>query len=253
MSNTRYTGPTGEIYLRQAMTFLQYKALDVWLATHCNRIEKRRSLDRRDQAYHDEMRERRELLLLQLGFWADETSDAGLATALDQLCRVIKQNEIWMWDFGVTNGEQLGATQPITQSQRLFTLTIAPFEPSHWQQGDIAEVERLYRALGYLPQQTIQIRALNNRQDDHLLMGYMLADLAFGYEGRVRLSLQPQFQTEYGAAQWTPHDTYQLITGFPGSVVEIHTPKRNDSTRSYFLADCEFTLAWVQHPRFYLS
>ncbi len=248
MNRNRATGPRLDVILNAPLTHLQIKAFEVWLATHGSRIEYRRPIVRRNQREHDIARDQRELLLLQLELWqTEQAADAALTQELARLAATIKQDEQWMWDFGVSDGRQLGAGQ-ITNGIRFFGATLKAFAPRGWENGEAGYLRCMMDALGYVPQQTLGLMALNDREDDHLLLAYMLADLADDHLTLVRADMRPKFNTERGASEWTPDETRALVADLGGRSYEVgHRSKPHE-----YLLDGEAMRAWAQHPRFYL-
>lgn len=247
MDRNRAVGPRLDLYLSQALSHLQRKAFEVWLATHATTIEQRRPLTRRSQRDHDSARDQRELLLLQLDLWQTENADGALATELARLTKTIRENEHYMWDFALSDGQQFGAGQ-ITQGLRFFGVTISPFEPPAWQNADLTRTQRLLEVLGYLPQQMVRLLALNDRADDHLLQAYAAADLADDLMGWVRVDLRPQFHTPRGEAAWSAEQTRSLAQTLDGRYHELRIGKK----RHDYLLDGDSLRAWAQHPAFYL-
>lgn len=243
------------IYFPYPLSHLQLKALDVWLATVGSQVEKRRPYARRNQRRYDEVRDRRELLLLHLQLWQEETPHEHVRVALGKLQAAINMKIHEYWLIGVTGGEQLGASYTITQGLRRFGVDVQAFQPHQWEADTTTtlEIESLLDGIGTVPYHCIDITAIQERHEDLLLLAYMAADLCDDFEARARLILQPEFYTIRGSEEWTLADTRDLASSLDGTAIEIpYIVNRAGDVQRYYLADGEFMRAWVEHPRFAL-
>src|SRR5690606_4944880 len=105
--------PVVDILIPYVLTDLQIQALHVWLATISAKLERRRPFARRNQEYHDTMREQRELYQLRLQLWAEETPNQHLQHELIELNTIVRQKLHHYWHIGVTDGQQLDVLYPI--------------------------------------------------------------------------------------------------------------------------------------------
>lgn len=231
------------------------QALHVWLATISSTLERRRPFARRNQRFHDEVRDKRELLMLRLQLWAEETSSIRLRSELEALTQVIREKVHLYWHIGVTDGTQLDVAYPITNAVRPFSVDLQAFEPENWD-GDHSstlELSQLIETIGVIPKYRIQLLGFLESPDDYLICGYMASELAQQYEAYAKVILQPDFYTVRGAAEWTDYDTQRLAATLGGVCHEIHyTDNQEGQTRNYHLLDAEAMREWTKHPRFHL-
>jgi hypothetical protein len=246
--------PQIELLLPQALNELQLKAVYVWLATVCGSVIRRRPYERRNQRHADLMRERRELLQLRLQLWQDESPNQGLKRELGELEAAIERKEHQLWEVAVNNGQQFGVNT-ITMSQRPFMVDIAAFEPLAWDNEVTSglELENLFGVMGALPKTRVQISALEDRSEDHLLAAFMAADLLGYYESAyAKVWLKPFFHTPRGESEWTIEDTRRLAASCTGQAFEIAFGRR-EAPKAYHLLDAESLRDWANHPKFHLS
>ena len=247
--------PRISIYIPYPLSHLQLKALDVWLATICSQVENRRPYARRNQRHYDAVRDRRELFLLRLQLWQEETPHEHVRVALEKLQTAVNMKLHDYWFVGVTGGEQLGASYTITQGLRNFGVDVQAFQPHKWDADNTTtlEIESLLDGIGTLPYHCIEITALQERHEDLLLLAYMAADLCDDFEARARIILQPEFHTIRGSEEWTLADTRDLATSLDGTAIEIpFAVNRAGEVQRYHLADGDFMRSWVEHRRFAL-
>lgn len=243
------------VYIPYALSDLQREALNVWLATICSHVEKRRPYERRSQRRAEEVRDQRELLLLRLELWRDDLQNQHLITELDALRRTIRQRVHDFWMVGVSNGEQLGMSYNITSAMRRFAVDVQAYQPMYWQRDNITptELEQLVSKIGALPKHRIEIISLDDMPEDHILLGYMAADLCDEYHAWAKVDVKPNFHTTRAATEWSREDTYALIDGMDGAAFEIcYATRRNGDPLLYHLADGDFMRDWVEHPQYYI-
>ncbi|MGJ3238648.1 MAG: DUF6368 family protein [Anaerolineae bacterium] len=242
--------PLIDILIPQTLTDLQMQALHVWLATVSSWLERRRPFARRNQRHHDQEREQRELLLLRLQLWAEETDDSILQRELTALRTIIKAKVHQYWHIGVTDGTQLDVPYPITQAVRPFSVDLQAFQPENWDSDSAStlELQQLIAHLGTVPGYRIQLLGFLESPDDYLLCGYMAAELAQEYEAYARVLLRPDFHTARGSAAWNAEDTARLAQSLGGVCHQIfYTPQYH-----YHLLDSYAMREWVKHPRYHL-
>lgn len=247
--------PLIDILIPYALTDLQMQALHVWLATISATLERRRPFARRNQRHHDHMREQRELLLLRLQLWAEETSDTTLCHELEALHNVIQQRVHQYWHIGVTDGTQLDVPYPVTNAVRPFSVDLQAFEPESWDEDNsfMLELSELITKIGAIPKYRIQLLGFQESPDDYLLCGYMAAELAQQYNAYAKVLVRPDFHTVRGAAEWTIEDTKRLVDSLGGVSHEIYySSNRNLQESMYHLLDADAMREWTKHPRFHL-
>lgn len=245
--------PLIDILIPSDLSDLQMQALHVWLATISSTLERRRPFARRNQRHHDHVREQRELLLLRLQLWAEETVSEQLCHELNDLHHVIHQKTHHYWHVGVTDGTQLGVAYPITNGVRPFSVDLQAFEPENWDENSTStrEIEQLITALGTIPKYRVQLLGFQESPDDYLLCGYMAAEIAQQYDGFAKVLLRPNFYTARGAAEWADDDTARLAQSLGGRSYEI-TYDGTKALQSYHLLDSDAMREWTKHPRYHL-
>lgn len=247
--------PLIDVLIPSTLTELQIQALHVWLATISSTLERRRPFARRNQRHHDHIRDQRELLLLRLQLWADETSDDALKQDIMSLHQITQAQLHHYWHIGVTDGTQLDVAYPITNGVRPFSVDLQAFQPENWEDthATIRELEDLRLKLGDIPKYRIQLLGFLESPDDYLLCGYMAAELAQEYNGFAKVLLHPNFHTARGAAAWTSHDTHRLAESLNGNYHEItHDSQREGHLATYHLLDGYAMREWTKHDRFHL-
>lgn len=248
------SAPSVQILLPTELTPLQQQALYVWLQTIGSWVEVRRPFARRNQRYAERVRDRRELLQLRLQLWRDETQDAALADGIHNLNQTVQKQLHEYWEVGVTGGTQFD-TEPITNAVRKFGVDLQAFEPLRWEHDDTStrELRNLLNKIGSVPRQRIEVLGFSEEMIDHVLAGYMAADLAQQFNGWVCLSVRPLLHTVRAEQAWEIEDTRDLVASLDGISHEIiYGTRRDGSPRLYHIGDTDFTRAWVQHPRYWL-
>ncbi|MGB7339606.1 MAG: DUF6368 family protein [Phototrophicaceae bacterium] len=247
--------PSIDILIPSRLTDLQMQALHVWLATISSTLERRRPFARRNQRHHDHIRDQRELLLLRLQLWAEETQDTVFRQDILTLHETIEAKIHQYWHIGVTDGTQLDVAYPITNGVRPFSVDLQAFEPENWEDSHATtlELQELQLKLGAIPKYRIQLLGFLESPDDYLLCGYMAAELAQEYNGFAKVLLHPNFHTARGAAAWTSDDTQRLATSLNGVFHEIrYDGQRNEQLATYHLLDGYAMREWTKHDRFHL-
>lgn len=245
--------PRIEVLLPFVLTDLQIQALNLWLATVCKSVTRRRPFERRNQRHAEYMRERREFLDLRLQLWQDETPNLGLRAELSTLDMAISEKRHQVWEVAVNNGSQFGVNQ-ITMALRPYLVDVQAYEPLRWDDETTSalELENLYGVLGFLPKTRLEIAGIEDRSEDHLLCAFMAADLLSYYEGAyAKLWLKPVFHTPRGAAEWQIDDSRHLASTLAGQLYEIAYGRR-ENPKIYHLVDAEALQDWANHPKFFL-
>ncbi len=245
--------PVVDILIPYALTDLQIQALHVWLATISAKLERRRPFARRNQEYHDTMREQRELYQLRLQLWAEETPNQQLQHELIELNTIVRQKLHHYWHIGVTDGQQLDVLYPITNAVRPFSVDLQAFRVMNWEENNASTLEicDLLGKLGAIPKYRIQLIGFLESPDDYLLCGYMASELAREYEAYAKVILRPNFHTVRGELDWTPDDTQDLAQSLGGVMHNIRYNKRNN-IGTYQLLDSHAMREWTKHARFHL-
>ncbi len=247
--------PLVDIFIPYALSDLQMQALHVWLASVSSTLERRRPFARRNQRHHDHIRDQRELLLLRLQLWAEESSNDVLYQELDTLGTIIRKKVHQYWHIGVTDGTQLDVPYPVTNAVRPFSVDLQAFEPENWDEDNASTLELcdLIAKIGTIPKYRVQLLGFLESPDDYLLCGYMAAELAQQYDAYAKVLLKPDFYTARGAADWTTDDTYRLAQSLGGTVHEIcYTGGQSNQESVYHLLDAYAMREWTKHPRFHL-
>lgn len=245
--------PVVDILIPYALTDLQIQALHVWLATISAKLERRRPFARRNQEYHDTMREQRELYQLRLQLWAEETPNQQLQHELIELNTIVRQKLHHYWHIGVTDGQQLDVSYPITNAVRPFSVDLQAFRVMNWEENSASTLEicDLLSKLGAIPKYRIQLIGFLESPDDYLLCGYMASELAREYEAYAKVILRPNFHTVRGELDWTLDDTQDLARSLGGVMHNIRYNKRNN-IGTYQLLDSHAMREWTKHTRFHL-
>lgn len=247
--------PLVEIFIPYALTDLQKQALHVWLASVSSTLERRRPFARRNQRHHDHVRDQRELLMLRLQLWAEESHDSKLQEELYCLQTIVRENLHQYWHIGITDGTQLDVAYPVTNAVRPFSVDLKAFEPENWDEGGTSTLElcELITKIGAIPKYRIQLLGFLESPDDYLLCGYMAAELAQQYDAYAKVLLRPDFYTARGAADWSKLDTERLANSLGGISHEIHfSSKQSNMDSSYHLLDGYAMREWTKHIRFHL-
>ena len=245
--------PVVDILIPYALSDLQIQALHVWLATISAKLERRRPFARRNQQYHDMMREQRELYQLRLQLWAEETSSQPLQQELNDLNTIVRQKLHAYWHVGVTDGQQLDVLYPITNAVRPFSVDLQAFRIMNWEAENASTLELcdLLNKLGTIPKYRIQLIGFLDSPDDYLLCGYMASELAREYEAYAKVILRPNFHTVRGELEWTSEDTESLAQSLEGVTHNIRYNKSN-GIGMYQLLDSHAMREWTKHARFHL-
>lgn len=243
--------PVIDILIPYALTDLQIQALHVWLATISAKLERRRPFARRNQNYHDHVREQRELYQLRLQLWAEETPNQDLQREIIALNTIVRQKLHHYWHVGVTDGQQLDVLYPITNAVRPFSVDLQAFRATNWEDASMLELCDLIDKIGFVPKHRIQLTGFSDSPDDYLLCGYMAAELAHEYEAYAKVILRPNFFTVRGESDWTADDTQRLANSLGGKTYNIRYSK-NTGTGMYQLLDSYAMREWTKHERFHL-
>lgn len=245
--------PVVDILIPYDLSELQVQALHVWLATISAKLERRRPFARRNQAYHDMVREQRELYQLRLQLWLEETENPQLQSELSALNQIVRQKVHHYWHVGVTDGQQLDVLYPITNAVRPFSVDLQAFRPMNWEHSNASTLEicDLIEKLGAIPKYRIQLIGFSDSPDDYLLCGYMSAELAREYQAYAKVILRPNFYTARGESDWTHRDTQDLAQSLGGVSHDI-CYNRSTGTGMYQLLDADAMREWAKHDRFHL-
>lgn len=242
-------GPSLRIPLYEPLTDLQVQAIYVWLATICSTVEVRRPAARRSQRRHDEVREQREWLLLRLDLWRETHHDAKLTAELARLQDSIRQLRHDFWLVGVSGGHQFDTTE-ITNAVRLMGIDLQAFEPPHWddEEPSLQGLQNLLSVVDRLPMQRLEIQAIEENIEDHILCALMAADFAEQHETQIPVYVRPNFFTRRARDEWTQDDTRALVASIEGQTQEVEAATGD----LYHLVSPDFLRNWSAHPRFHL-
>lgn len=246
--------PLVDILIPYDLTDLQIQALHVWLATISAKLERRRPFARRNQAYHDMVREQRELYQLRLQLWTEETQNPQLQTELNALSQIVRQKLHHYWHVGVTDGQQLDVLYPITNAVCPFSVDLQAFRPINWEENSASTVEvcDLIDTIGVVPKYRIQLIGFSDSPDDYLLCGYMSSELAREYQAYAKVILRPNFHTARGESDWTHDDTQRLARSLGSVSHNIRYSRASGATGLYQLLDADAMREWTKHDRFHL-
>src|SRR5688500_12013283 len=152
LSSRPMSNPQIEILLPVALSDLEIRAINLWLATVCTSVIRRRPYERRNQRHAELMHERRELLDLRLQLWQDESPNLSLKNEIMALDAAISQKIHQLWEVAVNSGQQFGVNQ-ITMGLRPYLVDAQAFEPLRWddEATSAIELEDLFGLLGFLP------------------------------------------------------------------------------------------------------
>lgn len=246
-------GPIINIQIPCALSDLQIQALHVYLTTVASELEKRRPYARRNQRHHDRARDQRESLLVQLMLWQDEAENSMLKQHIALMQQEVQRKTHDYWEIGVSDGQQLGTSYPITNSLRKYGIDVQAYRPMHWDKSNIAPLELAdwLHIMGSVPYYRVQVIVFDERIEDSLLGAYLIADMADELEGWVKLRVQPHFYTLRAEDAWTLDQTRELVASIEGRAHEIEyaTPR---GTSVYHIVDGEFLRNWAEHEQFHL-
>lgn len=247
--------PKIELYVPRELTDLERQALYVELETIATWVEVRRPFARRNQRRALEVRDQRELLLLRLQLWRDESDDPALQRELNALAQTIRGRAHDLYMIGLSDGQQLGASYAITTAVRKVMVDLQAYRPHQWDADGTTtrELTSLLRALGTLPKQTLQMTAIDDFPEDYMLLGYAAADIVEEFAAYARVIVRPHFHTARGRAEWTLDETRALVAEIAGTAHEvIYATTAQGDPLAYHLVDAEFMRNWVEHAKYYL-